>query len=94
LLLLTLPPREAPARQTGIGAKAAPVPLAKGDAPAQARLSADYGRLPLSFEANQGQTDPWVKFLSRGKGYSLLLTPTEAVLVLSSGTENGQPEQA
>ena len=25
-----------------------------------------YGRLPLSFEANQGQTDGSVKFLSRG----------------------------
>jgi hypothetical protein len=42
-----------------------------------------YGRLPLSFEANDGQTDPQVKFLSRGRGYSLFLTPTEAVLSLS-----------
>jgi hypothetical protein len=43
---------------------------------------ATYGRLPLSFEANQGQTDAQVKFLSRGRGYSLFLTPNEAVLVL------------
>jgi hypothetical protein len=43
---------------------------------------ADYGKLPLSFEANQGQADPQVKFLSRGQGYSLFLTPTEAVLQL------------
>ena len=41
-----------------------------------------YGKLPLSFEANQGQVDPKVKFLSRGKGYNLYLTSTEAVLVL------------
>jgi len=39
-----------------------------------------YGRFPLAFEANQGQTDPQVKFVSRGAGYSLFLTTTEAVL--------------
>jgi len=41
-----------------------------------------YGELPLSFEANQGQTDPTVSFVSRGPGYTLFLTPTEAVLAL------------
>ncbi len=41
-----------------------------------------YGQIPLHFEANQGQTDSEVKFLSRGKGYTLFLTPTEAVLSL------------
>ncbi|MDA2929078.1 SBBP repeat-containing protein [Acidobacteria bacterium AH-259-O06] len=41
-----------------------------------------YGRIPLHFEANQGQTDPRVKFLSRGRGYTLFLTPTGAVLTL------------
>ncbi len=41
-----------------------------------------YGNLPLSFEVNQGQTDSEVKFLSRGSGYTLFLTSTEAVLVL------------
>ena len=38
--------------------------------PAKAALLA----VPLSFEANQGQTDSQVKFLSRGDGYSLFLT--------------------
>lgn len=41
-----------------------------------------YSKLPLSFEANRGQTDPQVKFLSRGPGYALFLTVTEAVLTL------------
>ena len=41
-----------------------------------------YGKLPLSFEANQGQSDSQVKFLSRGSGYSLFLTGNEAVLAL------------
>src|SRR5438445_442142 len=44
---------------------------------------AAYGKVPLSFEANQGQTDPQVRFLSRGSGYTLFLTPTEAVLTLT-----------
>jgi hypothetical protein len=46
-------------------------------------LAADYGKLPLSFEANQGQTDPQVKFLSRGNGYALFLTDQAAVLSLT-----------
>lgn len=41
-----------------------------------------YGALPLSFEANLGQTDPSVSFLSRGNGYTLFLTDREAVLTL------------
>ena len=45
-------------------------------------LQKGFGRLPLSFEVNQGQTDADVKFLSRGKGYTLFLTPNEAVLSL------------
>ena len=49
----------------------------------KAQVSETYGRLPLSFEANLGQTDPRVKFLARGLGYTLFLTPTEAVLTLT-----------
>src|SRR6516165_7789814 len=41
-----------------------------------------YGQLPLSFEVNEGQTDAQVRFLARGQGYGLFLTPTEAVLGL------------
>jgi len=33
-----------------------------------------YGKLPLTFEANRGQSQPEVKFLSRGSGYSAYLT--------------------
>jgi len=53
--------------------------------------------LPLSFEANTGQADKNVKFLSRGSGYGLYLTGDEAVLALrnpvSSAVRFGlQPE--
>src|SRR5437870_3373363 len=43
-----------------------------------------YGKLPLSFEKNEGQTDSQVQFLARGRGYTLFLTPTKAVLALRS----------
>src|SRR5947199_10747183 len=46
------------------------------------RLTESYGSLPLSYEANQGQTSNEVKFLSRGGGYTLFLTSNEAVLDL------------
>jgi hypothetical protein len=49
---------------------------------AQTNILDQYGKLPLSFEANHGQTDSKVKFLSRGHGYSLFLTGSEAVIVL------------
>jgi len=38
--------------------------------------------LPLSFEENQGQTAPEVRYVSHGSGYELFLTPQEAVLAL------------
>jgi hypothetical protein len=50
--------------------------------PAKAAVQAAYGKHPLSFEANQGQTDSRVKFLARGNGYTLYLTSNEAVLQL------------
>ena len=48
-------------------------------------LIKEYGKLPLSFETNQGQVNPKVKFMSRGGGgYTLFLTATEAVLAAKS----------
>jgi uncharacterized repeat protein (TIGR01451 family) len=40
------------------------------------------GNLPLFFEANKGQTNSQVKFLSRGLEYSLFLASNEAVIAL------------
>jgi hypothetical protein len=59
------------------------------------RVIDSYGKLPLSFEANQGQADSHVKFMSRGSGYSLVLTSTEAVFRLRTsdfGLRNEAPE--
>jgi len=61
--------------------------------PNVARVSENYGKLPLAFEANRGQTDRQVKFLSRGRGYGLFLTSTEAVLSLQkSGVRSQESE--
>src|SRR5882672_8732851 len=65
----------APATQI-VSSANAPSPAAKQ------KVAEEYGKLPLSFEANSGQTDPKVKFLSRGPGYKLFLLPHEAVLML------------
>jgi uncharacterized protein (TIGR03437 family) len=53
-------------------------------ASASPRLQQTYAKLPLRFEANQGQVDNPVKFLARGQGYSLFLTQTGAVLRLQT----------
>lgn len=50
--------------------------------PARQQVLENYGKLPVSFEPNRGQTHPAVKFLSRGRSYSLFLTSSEAVMVL------------
>jgi len=42
-----------------------------------------YDRLPLSFERNEGQAGSQVRFISRGVGYTLFLTGSDAVLALS-----------
>src|ERR1035441_2626489 len=66
-----------------------PVPLVnQADPKAQAKILDSYGKLPLSFEANHGQTDKGVKFLSRTDGYTLFLTGDEAVLALSGTKMN------
>ncbi len=46
----------------------------------------NYGKIPLFFEVNHGQTDNRVKYLSRGQDFTLFLTSKEAVLSLK-GTE-------
>ncbi len=75
LLLATLLWVEGPA-----SAIAAMTPAA--EAAGASQVSSSYGKLPLSFEINQGQTDSQVKFLARGQGYGVFLTPREAVLNL------------
>jgi hypothetical protein len=52
----------------------------KSAAAGLASIAESYGNLPLSFEANGGQSGNSVKFISRGNGYVLYLSSTDAVL--------------
>ena len=45
-------------------------------------MTESYGKLPLTFEANRGQTDARVKFFLRGGRYTMYLTSSEAVFAL------------
>jgi hypothetical protein len=52
------------------------------------RVSESYGKLPLSFEGNQGQFDSKVRFVSRSADSVMYLRSTEAVLKLSDTAES------
>jgi len=73
-------------------------PMARsGQLTQRARIVENYGQLPLVFERNQGQTDKSVSFLSRGSGYSLFLSPVEAVFALRESAREqpgGPPPKA
>ena len=59
------------------------------DASTKANVQAGYGKLSLSFEANQGRDDERVQFLSRGSGYTMFLMSTEAVLAFRQKSAAG-----
>ena len=75
---------------------ASAAPLAMSSAPAvnKSRLLDGWGALPLAFERNDGQADSQVKYLARGRGYTLFLTPSEAVLSLAVPEKEHQTEPA
>ncbi len=54
----------------------------------QQKLADIYGKLPIHFEPNTGQTAPEVDYVARGNGYSLFLTPGEATLSLLDRNDN------
>jgi hypothetical protein len=71
---------------TGRSGLAGTAPVTAGGlsyAAVSATAAANYARLPLLFESNQGQTDPQAQFLSRGQGFTVYLTGREAVLTLA-----------
>lgn len=67
-----------------------PTHAANGAHQADAQARTNYGKLPISFEANRGQTDAEVRYLSRSAGFSLFLTPTEAVLSLKAPAKDSR----
>jgi hypothetical protein len=65
-----------------LGAIASSAQTRPETAPRPGSIASSYGKLPLAFEANRGQSDPRVRFLARGSGYGVFLTGQEAVLAL------------
>jgi len=57
----------------------------------RAQVRQTLGKLPLSFQRNRGQVDPQVKFVSRGPGFDLFLTSTEAVMALRKSAAPSKP---
>jgi hypothetical protein len=85
--------RNVPLRQpASFGSAAKPLPQVP-----QQKVIESYGKLPLSFEpcfeANCGDSGGAARFLSRGPGYTLFLTATEAVLVLRKPLGPGDRSQ-
>ena len=77
--------------QSTLYSPAGVVPLADANshnANSQPKMLQGYGKLPLSFEPNLGQSDPRVRFLSHGAGYTLFLTSDEAVVSLRPGNRS------
>ena len=62
-------------------AEAAPAAVETGGA-LSGKGGAGFGGLPLSFEENRGQAAAGVRFLARGYGYDLALSPDRTVLSL------------
>jgi Beta-propeller repeat len=54
---------------------------------AEKKVRASMETLPLAFEANQGQTDPKVKYMARGNGYTVFLTANDTVFALHSSSQ-------
>ena len=91
---LTPPLAQAPASASEAGKHpAAQLPSSKPLATSQVQAQATLSNLPLRFEQNVGQSDPSVRYFTRGSGYTMFLTDKEQVLVLPSSTRHAAANQ-
>ena len=60
---------------------------------AQKHAARGVSQLPLSFERNQGQTDPRVRFLTRSGDNTLFFTASEAVFTMPAPAKHSAPAQ-
>src|SRR5208282_3894503 len=54
------------------------------------RVQTKLASLPVAFERNDGQANPEVRYVARGQGYRLALTPSQAILTLHKRGERSQ----
>jgi len=59
-------------------------------APQEQRALAHYAALPVSFEPNQGQASPEVRYVARSRGYSLYLTSAGATMEVRRGSVDSE----
>ena len=52
------------------------------------KIAANFLKMPLSFESNNGQANNQVKFFTRGHGYSLFFTSNELVFTLQKNSDS------
>src|SRR5579864_5455519 len=55
--------------------------------PQRTAVLQNYGKLPMSFEVNEGQTDSKVRFLTRSQSFQLFLEASRVTMRLSIPTE-------
>jgi hypothetical protein len=60
----------------------------------KSHLAERFGKIPLHFEPNAGQTGKQAKFISHGKEYSLFLTADQAILALHKSKTKERPKTA
>ncbi|MBF0531267.1 MAG: SBBP repeat-containing protein, partial [Deltaproteobacteria bacterium] len=76
------------------GGKGAPPPKSGIDAASKLKVQESYGRLPLYFEANQGQFDPGVKFKAKAPGFSVSFTSDGPLMAWLEKDEEGEAPAA
>ncbi len=64
-------------------------PAVPAQAPRAASAFNHFGQLPLYFEVNQGQADPWVQFVARGRDQGIYLGTDGATIALKQDTSIG-----
>src|SRR3984885_3228500 len=64
------------------GPKNAGLPSVQSQRQDYGRLKSNYASLPLAFEPNVGQSDAQVKYVARGRGYSLFLASNAAYFAI------------
>ena len=59
-----------------------------------AQIAEAYGKIPLAFTMNQGQTDSPVRFTTAGNGCAMFFTPTGTTFLLSRETKESAAKRA
>jgi hypothetical protein len=84
------------AKHSSVGSKdyqsgTAVAPVSEPAAPQMSQREAlgAYGKLPLSFIPNEGQTEEAVRYYAQGAGYTFFFTPKGAMLSFNEGKERG-----